>query len=384
MLKYKASYGIQGNDHLPNYYAYADQYQVTNNNGEYAVQLVYKGNPDITWETSYSFNTGFEFTLLNERLAGSLEYFSRKTVDLLYNSPVPPSWGYSSIPMNVGSIINRGMEMDLTVRLMQTKDLYWDINLNATSYANKILDLAEDVKKTGGIKGSTTIWTVGGSLYDAYLREYAGVDEETGEALYYLVDSEGKYLLDSQGKKSKTADWSKTKQRNLGSTLAKVYGGFGTTFKAFGFDVSALFAYQLGGKMYDISYEELMHSGDSPGMNWHKDILKAWTEENRHTSIPRLDAADDTYQKLSSRFLVRSDYLSLNNLTIGYTLPQKLTTRLRMNQLRVYLVGDNLALLTARKGLDPRQALGMTTWDDAGIHNYSALKSLSAGVALTF
>ena len=113
MLKFKASYGIQGNDNLGNYYAYADQYSVTDSNGDFAVSFTYKGNKDITWETSYAFNTGVDFELFGSRLNGTIEYFNRKTVDLLYNQPVPISMGYATIPMNVGSIVNQGVEIDL-------------------------------------------------------------------------------------------------------------------------------------------------------------------------------------------------------------------------------------------------------------------------------
>ncbi|HPS09795.1 MAG TPA: TonB-dependent receptor, partial [Paludibacteraceae bacterium] len=112
MLKFKASYGIQGNDNIGNYYAYIDQFTVSNSNNNYSVSFLNKGNRDITWETSYAFNTGFDFELFNRRLTGTAEYFSRKTTDLLYYKPVPISLGYSSIPTNVGSILNNGVELD--------------------------------------------------------------------------------------------------------------------------------------------------------------------------------------------------------------------------------------------------------------------------------
>jgi len=389
MLKLKASYGVQGNDNLlyegtQNYYPYLDQDRVTNSEGTFSAVPSYKGNRDITWETSYSFNTGFEFTLFKERLTGSVDYFSRKTVDLLYYQPVPQSYGYATIPMNVGSIVNNGMELDLTGVILKTNDLRWTCNFNATTYTNKITDLAATAKAQGGIPGTMSKYIVGGSLYNSYLREYAGVDNETGKALYYMADGKGNYILDAAGKKTTTDDWNATKQVNCGSTLAKVYGGFGTAVNYKNIDLSLGFSYQLGGRVYDFSYEELMHSGDNAGLNWHKDILNAWSETNRNSNIPRLNSADVSYQKFSSRFLVSSDYLCLNNLSVGYTLPKSLLKGYGINSLRIYFAGDNLALLTARKGLDPRQSLGGTSYTAVGAHNYTALRTLSGGISLTF
>src|SRR5690554_1971771 len=128
LLKLKASYGMQGNDNLiyqgaTNYYPYLDQYKVFNADGDFATSLHYKGNRDITWETSHSFNIGTEFSLFRERLVGSIEYFTRRTSDLFYYQPVTESLGYSSLPMNVGEIMNKGVEVDLAVNIINTSDI---------------------------------------------------------------------------------------------------------------------------------------------------------------------------------------------------------------------------------------------------------------------
>lgn len=376
ILKLKASYGIQGNDNLGNYYAYLDQYTVSNSNGDFSVAFAYKGNKDITWETSYAFNTGIDFEILNNRLTGTFEYFNRKTVDLLYNQPVPVSLGYSSIPMNVGSIVNDGFELELSATLLRNKNVNWMANFNATSYKNKITDLAASAKANGGIKGSNYIYRIGGSLYNSYLRKFAGVNEETGKAMYYIDPDNGNMEL--------TDDYAVAKQSDLGSTLAKVYGGFGTSVTAYGFDVSVQLSYQLGGKIYDGSYEELMHGGDNAGLNWSMDIMKAWTPENTKTNVPRLDASIDTYQKQSSRFLTSSDYLSLNSIMVGYTLPKRVTNALKISKVRFYVSGDNIAVISARKGLDPRQALGLGSSTTSGNFSYSALRTITGGISLSF
>ena len=375
MLKFKASYGIQGNDNIGNYYAYIDQFTVSNSNNNFSVSFLNKGNRDITWETSYAFNTGFDFELFNRRLTGTAEYFSRKTTDLLYYKPVPISLGYSSIPTNVGSILNNGVELDLNGVIFRNNNIEWTANVNATSYKNKITDLSPDKRETG-IKGSNYIYKIGGSLYNTYMRQYAGVDDATGKALYYV---------DPDNDDMTTTDvYADAKQSDLGSTLAKVYGGFGTQLNAYGFDFSILFSYQLGGKMYDGTYEALMHNGDGKGTNWSMDILNAWTPENPTSDIPRLNSLDVSYQYQSSRFMVSSDYLSLNSLILGYTIPKAITSKWQIASLRLYVSGDNLGLLSARQGLDPRQVLGLGSSTTSGNYSYSQLKTLSGGITLNF
>ena len=390
MLKAKVSWGVQGNDHLlmtlggvsyNNWYAYQDQFKVTysEDTKQYSLVNLYKGNKDLTWETSYAFNAGFDFELFGSRLNGSIEYFSRKTVDLLYNQPVPLSSGISigSIPQNVGSIMNKGVEIDLNGVIIRNKNFEWDMNFNLTHYSNKITDLADNVKETG-IKGSSYIYEIGGSLYESYLKSYAGVDKTTGSALYYVDPDKGNYET--------TDDWSKAQLAHQGNTLPKVYGGLGTSLSAYGFDFSIQMAYQLGGRIYDGTYQAIMHTGFSSmaGTNWSKDILKAWTPENPNTDVPRLCASDNSYQLDSNRFLTSSDYLSLNNITLGYTLPKKWMRAMQISNLRLYVTADNLAVLSARKGLDPRMSLGTGSSTTSGNYTYSPMRTIAGGLTVTF
>ena len=350
MLKFKISYGAQGNDNIGNYYAYLDQYTVSNSNNDFALALSYKGNKDITWETSHSFNTGFDFEFFKGRLSGTVEYFSRKTTDMLYNKPMNASAGYASIPMNVGSMTNKGVELDLNGLLIETNDLTWRMNFNLTHFKNTINEL--DPSLNGEMISGSYIYREGESRYQFYLRKYAGVDEN-GVAQYYkdITDAEGNVTG-----QEKTTDAPNATRYATGDILPKVYGGFGTSLNAYGFDFSISFAYQLGGRMYDNGYASLMNSGTDPGQNWHKDILKAWTADNKGSNIPRLSATDQYANYLSDRFLTKSDYLSINSITLGYTLPKSWVRSLNISSLRVYMSADNVALFSKRKGFDPRQS----------------------------
>ena len=385
MLKLKASFGQQGNDDLllpagkyignihleKNFYPWMDQYSVMGANGIFSDGTLFaKGNKDITWETSTSYNVGLEFALFNNRLNGSAEYFARKSSDMLYNKPIAGSMGYTYIPMNVGSMTNSGFELDLSYQIFNRKNFSWDVNFNATFVKNKINELHPDLK--GQLIDGSNIYEEGESMYRMYLVKYAGVDEKTGEALYWAKDKDGKEYA--------TANYSlaQTNKAGTDNLMPKVYGGFGTSIEAYGFDASIQLSYQLGGQIYDSGYRFMM-AGKGEGQNWHKDIYNAWTPANTKTDVPRLNAQDPFTNALSDRWLISSNYLSINNITVGYTLPSNLVKKMFIEKLRVYFTADNVGLIAKRKGLDPRQSYTTSTNS-----LYSPIRTISGGISLTF
>jgi len=384
-LKLKASYGTQGNDQLRNYYAYRDLYNISFNSstGDFSAVLSGKGNANLKWESQHLFNVGGEFSVLKGLLKGSVEYFSRLNTDMLFSVPMPPSVGYASEPQNIGSVINHGVEVDLTSTIYKTRNIDLSVYGNITFLKGRIVKLPDYVKATTakGIEQLSSILKEGGSLNEAYLVKYAGVDPNTGVSLYYTDPD--------HGDNTTTPNFADAKKSDLGDVSIDAYGGFGTNLVADGFDFGLQFAYQLGGKAYDGTYQELMHTGKQSGRNWSTDILNAWTPENPNTDIPRLSSSDDIDQKNCSRFLVSTSYLSLNAITLGYTLSSELTKKIQINKLRFFVTGDNLALFSARKGFDPRQTqnsfssgLGVST--STGNFVYSQMRSISGGVSITF
>ena len=398
MLKLKLSYGVQGNDSIGSN-RYTDVYSHSwNENTGYSVKLSSKGNEKLTWETSKSFNVGFDFGIFNGRLNGTFEWYSRKTEDLLYSKSVPLSSGNptGSVPVNVGSLRNRGIELTLDGSIINTRNIQWTWNANLSHYKNKILSLDESVSENG-IRSGNSIIKVGGSLYDAYMFKYAGVNRETGQAQYYgefLKDSDAfvqrptQEQIDNELTYTKVVtSFSQASQYDLGSILPKVFGGFGTTLNAYGIDLSAQFSFQLGGKYYDGTYQGLMHTQASAGQAWHKDILKAWTPENPDTDVPRNDGDVQVSQSAVDRFLIKSDYLSINNITLGYTLPRSVTKAIKLQSVRFYIAGENLAVFSKRKGVDPRYNMGLGSMTSgAGLNsgNYSAMRNITGGITVSF
>jgi len=374
-LKLKVSYGAQGNDNLGNDYAYTDQYTISDNNGSFATTLAWKGNEDLTWETSYNFNAGIDFAFLNERLSGTIEGWRRRTVDQLYYQPVPSSLGYSYIPVNIGSVSNAGLDLELRGDVVRTKNVRWGLFYNMTYFENKILKLADNLN--GQWIDGSRIYKEGESMYNYYLRKYAGVDQANGAALWYkdAVDANGNTY------QTTTSNYSEATKYEIGDFLPKVYGGFGTELEVYGVDFSVTFNFQGGGKIYDSGYASLMHSGssDNAGINWHMDILNAWTPTNTDTDVPALNSQATYTNYTSDRFMVSSDYVSLQNITLGYSFPEQWMKKIKISNLRVYAVADNVALWAARKGLDPRQGYATNA-----SQNYSPMRTISGGLSITF
>ncbi len=383
MLKLKASVGSQGNDNIGNY-LYIDTYSIVNDNKN-GIATIFnaKGTADITWETNTNFNTGVDFEFFDNRLSGSVEYFYRKTSDMLYYFTVPASLGYGGYYDNVGDMVNQGVEISLYGTPIQTKNFRWDIYANATHYKNKVTYIPED-KKTRTVEGYSGYASgnkfigEGLPLYTFYLAKYAGVDRETGQSLWYkdVTDDEGNV------KRETTSSYSAATQYLCDDPTPKLYGGFGTSFEFFGVDISASFTYSLGGLTYDSGYAALMASptGDSTGGNFHRDILKAWTPENKDSDIPRFQLGDQYSASASDRFLVPASYLNFQNAQIGYTLPTRLTEKIKVSKLRFYITCDNICYWSYRQGLDPRYSFSGSTNDSVN----SPVRTLSGGINITF
>ncbi len=379
-LKLRFSFGQNGNDRIGTsgynqYYAYIDQYRMTGADGVFSDgTLIYKGNPDLTWEKSNAFDVAVDFEFWNGRLSGSIDYYNRTTKDMLYNKPVAVSNGYSSIPMNIGSMRNRGIEIDLHSQIIKKANLRWNVDFNINHNSNEIIELAPELN--GQLIDGTRIYREGQSMYEYYLVKYAGVNPANGLALYWAKDDEGNEYA--------TSDYSTARNTNrqaTGNLQANWAGGIGTSLEAYGFDFSIQASYQFGGKCYDNYQQDLMHNAGSSdaGEALSTDILNAWTPTNIYTDVPRLAASDLYTNSTSDRWLISSNYFSINNITLGYTLPKKWTRKLKLDAVRIYGTADNVALFSARKGLDPRLSP-----ISAYAKYYSALRTISGGIKVTF
>ena len=391
-LKFKVSYGENGNDNISRY-RYITYYNIVNSNDAVSLTPGAYGNKKISWEKNGKFNIGVDFSLFNGRLEGGVEFYANRTVDMIQTMPLPYTFGYTSYLDNIGNMVNRGLELNLRGDIIRTKDLTWSAYVNMTTNHNEVTKLAEPSKQMyigGGYMGTYSgnyLKSEGLSAYTFYMPKYAGVNEE-GKSLWYKEvweqdASTGEYLKNSDGtyvvKEIITTDqYSEATQFACEDALPDVYGGFGTSLTWKGLDVSVDFTYQLGGYVYDGTYASLM--GSNNGQAIHVDMLNAWSADNTGSNIPRWQFNDDRMNALSDRWITSASYLTLQNITLGYTLPRSITQKIGINKLRVYCVADNIWTWSKRQGLDPRQSV---TGAVSSAY-YSSVRTISGGVSLTF
>ncbi|MBQ7572237.1 MAG: SusC/RagA family TonB-linked outer membrane protein [Bacteroidaceae bacterium] len=388
-LKLKLSYGEQGNDNIDSY-LYTNRYSVVNSGGNPAViPSSTKGNRDITWETVGELNGGLEFGLFKNRLTGSVEYFWRKTSDMLYDFSLPRSSGFGGYYDNVGDMVNHGIEVELNADVLRLQNFQWNLGLNLTHYKNEITFMPDE-KKTATVydfDGKEFKGYASGNMFlgenlsigSFYMPKYAGVDPNTGESTWYYTKADGS--------KGVTTNYSDATDYVVSeSLLPKLFGGFNTNFQLYGFELGVDFAYQLGGKIYDSPYATYMGSptNNSRGDNFHADLLNAWSPTNTTSNIPRLQYGDQYTSSLSTRFLTNASYLSLQNLTFAYNLPTNVLRKAKIDGVKLYVNAANVWLWSKRQGLDPRTAATNFSYGTANATYYSTIRTISAGVKVTF
>jgi TonB-linked SusC/RagA family outer membrane protein len=381
-LKIKGSYGQMGNDVVyydgtttRNYTPFQDQWSVVSDGLDFSLSKTVLGNEDIKWETSTNINAGFEAKMFDNKLSIEAEYFQRKISDLIFNRPLSPSSGLPSVPENVMDMQNTGVEMSITYDIINKTDFFWNLDINATHYKNEITKLAPG---RDFIDNGLYRWIEGGSAYDYYTYQYAGINPLTGMTRWNTTEE-----FESDGTTATngiTEDRTIATLDHLGKTaLPDVYGGFSTSVGYKGFDLSLNFSYQIGGYAYDYIYGEGFTG--KTGQNFSTDFDKTWRYDNQTGTLPRIVEGSTNYYQ-SDFFVEKSSYISLNDVSLGYTLPAYVSEKYDISSVRLYVIANNLGLWTAsgRQGFDPRASV---TGSNSGVR-YSTLKTLTLGLNINF
>ena len=381
-LKLKASFGQNGNDNIGDF-LYTDLYNINKGDGnDITLTLSSIGNENITWETITNINLGVEFQMFNNRLRGSVEYFYRKTTDMLSWVTVPLELGYSGSYYNVGDMSNKGVEMELSGEPIVTKNFRWTVGANLTAYKNEVLKLNDSNKfnTLDGHPGYTSgsyFYGEGLPMYTWRLRKYAGVNEN-GESMWYKHADDGS-LTTTTDPTSITLD---KDFFDCGTALPDFYGGFNTGISAYGIDLNVSFAYSVGGKVMDWTYMQLMQNPQSglTGMAMHQDLLNAWSADNTTSNVPRLCYNDQYANYTSDRFLTDGSWLALQNITLGYNLPKKWMNSLGINGIHIAVSGENLTYWSKRKGLDPR----LNASGSISATKYAPARTITGSISVKF
>lgn len=379
-LKLKASYGELGNNNVlddlgnPVYFPYYSLFETgvsqLTNPGVILGNVV---DPFITWEKTSSLNYGAEFGFFNGRLNGSVEMYEKKSVDLIYDQPLPPSTGNTSITTNVGSIQNYGVEVTLNGDIIENDDFRWSAGLNFSLDKNEITELTQDEFINGSKK-----WKVGRSLFDFFIRDYAGVDPADGFAMWYMdiLDSEG----EPTGERTVTKDYQAATRYYLDKTsLPDIIGGFNTSLRYKNWDFMTLINFSFGSYVLDGTYQSLMNGLESVDSQIHTDMAQRWQQPGDITDVPLLLASNHDFNARSDRFLFKNDYVRVRSINLGYNFEDYVIEKIGISNLRLYFQGDNLFTFQSHKGLDPEQNLAGTT----DSRSYQ-LKTFSFGVNAQF
>ncbi|HZH73656.1 MAG TPA: hypothetical protein VFD91_14245, partial [Mariniphaga sp.] len=273
---------------------------------------------------------------------------------------------------------NKGIDFEVTASLIEGQNLNWVLDVNLNHFRNEILELPQEFILSGNKR-----WEKGRSIYDFYIEEFAGVHPETGKSQWFydipVLDDANQPIVDETGKpvyeteRGTTTNYSAAGRYYTGSSVPDLFGGINNYFSFHNFDLSFLFTFSLGGKVFDHNYQMLMHSG-LPGSHWHTDILQRWSSENFTGTVPVLDG-DQFANQRSSRFIADADYLSLQNVVLGYTFPQVITSRMGTEGVYLKLKADHLFLISARKGLIPFQS-----FDGYVEPQYLPVRTVSLGI----
>lgn len=385
MLKVRASYGEVGNDTFgaANYYLYQSLYALDFNAGSGAVYRSAEADPTVTWETMENFTVGLDTRLFN-RINFTFDYFDKRNSDLLFDVTRPLSIGSTNtsnasptIRQNIGTVKNYGVELALDGDIIKTKDWKWNLGVDVTFLKNEIVRLPDQMRENGFIYRNSK-WLEGKSRYDLFVYQWAGVDQMTGDALY-ILDPDQEAAAQKAGRLKVINDEkyvtqaSYAKRDYSGSAIPDAFGSIRTSLEYKNLSFSALCTYGIGGKMLDGNYADYMYLGTSPNA-LHKDILKAWsgipegmteTSPNRidKNGIPVVDFTKAAYNHsaASSRFITDASYFSIKNISVGYTVPKSLVTKLDLAGLTLGANVENIAIFTKRKGLDPQQSYDGTT-----------------------
>ena len=368
-LSLKVSYGEQGNDNIGSLYAWQSLYDLSWANASQIGGMVSSlENKNVSWEKNGNFNVGVEASLFDDFINLSVEYFNRKTKNMLLSYPMATSTGFNGYNANVGDMRNSGVEAEIKISPIRTNDVKWNITL----IKNKVLKLTGETPEIiSGIYSTKE----GSPINTFYMAKSAGVDPATGAQLYWVYDKDEHGNIVNERISS---DYTKAANSKYyqGNRIPDLYGSIATDLSWKGFDLNILTTYSIGGKVFDGLYQGSMNNMYY-NANWNKHALRRWQKPGDVTDVPRIEVGGKS--TTTNRFLVDASYFSIKNITLGYTLPKAWMNKVKLNSVRIFTSVDNLALFTHLDGMDPQYNFSGQT-----DYAYSPNKTWSVGFDINF
>ncbi|WP_236975199.1 TonB-dependent receptor [Membranihabitans maritimus] len=346
-LKLRVSYGITGNANIGNYqslglYSYSTQY--AGNSGSIPSQIP---NQDLTWEKVKTFNVGVDMDII-KRISVNLDFYRKESDGLLLNVELPFTSGFSSVTRNIGSILNKGIELNILSKNID-REIKWTTNFNIAFNKSEVLELNED----NNIIQGNQIVEEGEELYTWYMRKWAGVDPQNGDPLWEVVNE--------NGSTSTTNVYSEGTLQKAGDANPDFTGGIINTFTYKNVSLSGFFNFTYGNLVYHSS--RALFDSDGAYYTFNNMVLadgwSRWEQAGDNATHPKpVFGGNKNSNQTSSRYLEDGSYIRLRNITLTYRLPQEITRRAGLADLNFFVSGDNLVTLTDFSGMDPEVALG--------------------------
>lgn len=371
-LKVRASYGELGNSEIGNFPS-RFLFGGVSYNQRPGIAPTQPGNNDLTWEKSKQFDVGLDFGLFNSRIYGELDYYTKNTDGLLFSVPLPGSSGATSINQNIGVLESQGIELLLNTDIVDNTEFNWDLSFNLSRNVNEIISLPND---NSDIISGRNINRVGESVSSFYMPEYAGVDPDNGDALYYInEEGSGRNTTNSIGEAQRIV---------AGNPFPEWISGLTNTFAYKGFNLSFTFMGEWGASIYNGGGRFQAANGNFED-NQRKDQLNRWQRPGDITNVPQARLYGFNGYGHSTRWLEKADFIRLRNATLSYSFPQSVLDPIGFSGIRVYVTGINLLTFTDYKGYDP-EARADSGGFDSGETFYSAppARTISFGVNFNF
>lgn len=366
MLKLRVSYGLNGNNNISNYQAYG-VYSASAYNGISTLIPDSPANDELSWEKNSAWNAGIDFHFL-ERINGSIDVYTRKTTDMLLWKSLPRESGFSSALQNIGSMRNTGIEFQMDVDIIQSKDWNWNVGFNISHNKSKILNLGDD-EVLAYSENSYLKYIKGESVFSFWLRDYAGVNPVNGEALWRTEDG------------ALSNNRNDAQYINAGSPEPKYTGGISTELSWKNITLSVVCEFKGGNKILIGENSYLMSDGNEMTMNQFTSALNYWTKPGDTGCNPKPIAGNATgsYSSASTRYLEKGDYFRIKDVTLSYNLPKGWLKKAGLGGLKLYASGLNVYTFHDVNFWDPERGI-----DGTGSGIYPVTKSFVVGLDLSF
>ncbi len=346
-LKLKTGYGLTGNAAIPpNQWRANNVKNVNGYNGSPYYYPTIIENPNLRWESSYTFDAALEFGLFDDRIHGELGYYYKDTRDVFLQVQVPQASGFANLWDNVGGIYNTGVEFNVTTR-NTVGDFKWTTDFNIARNYNEITSIggySEDAV-SGGTNDTRTI--VGQPVGTNFLVRFSHVDKETGAPVY----------LDING--NETYTWDPVNRVTVGNVLPDAVGGITNSFSYKNWDLSVLFVFTIGGNIYDSSSKRQLSMVSDWNMTRH--VYDRWTQPGDDARYPRLTLDPANHGSTTpwintDLWLHDASYMRLRNVTLGYSIPTDKVRRWGLQSIRLSALATNILTFTKFPGVDPEIA----------------------------